>query len=116
MVLSPDALSVSGDGRRATLEVADAPVIDQPRWPAHDTPTYGARIHFRAEWIATDEPVVYEDALRHFRFEGWRATARLQARVEVPEFDFRWESDPIETSSADFAIIGEEANGRYYTA
>jgi hypothetical protein len=68
-----------------------------------------------ASWEASDEPVEYEDPLMLFRFKGWQAAARLEAQVEVPSLGFGWRSDPLGTSSASFAIIGEEVNGRYYT-
>jgi len=32
----------------------------------------------------------------------------------VPSIGFSWKSDPLEKSRADFAIMVEEANGRYY--
>jgi len=32
----------------------------------------------------------------------------------VPSIGFTWKSDPLNTSKADVAILGEEANGRYY--
>jgi hypothetical protein len=114
-VIPSGTLTVSADGRRATLEMRDVPVVDQPRWPARDTPTRRATISFRVEWTATDEPVTHEDPVKQFRFTGWRASARLEAKVEVPSLGFRWRSDPLDTSSASFGIIGEEVNGRYYT-
>ena len=50
-------------------------------------------------------------------FRGWRlrATARMEASVEVPSIGFRWMSDPPETSKTAFVVIGEESNGRYFT-
>jgi hypothetical protein len=112
----PGALAVSADGRRIVLQMRDVAMVDQPRWPAHDTSTYPARISFRAEWIATDEPAAYEDQTRQFRVKGWRAAARLEAEVDVPALDFSWRSDPLESSSASFGVIGEEVNGRYFQA
>jgi hypothetical protein len=38
----------------------------------------------------------------------------MEAQVEVPSIGFLWKSDSIDTSRADFAVIGEEVNGRYY--
>ncbi len=38
----------------------------------------------------------------------------LQAEIVVPSIDFSWKSDPLATSRAAFAIIGDEVNGRYY--
>ena len=65
-------------------------------------------------WKSNGESVRYEDAGKHFRFSGTRATCNLEAQVEVPSAAFSWKSDPLETSKCDFAIIGDEANGRYY--
>lgn len=107
-------LHISADGRSATLEIKDLAVIDQPRWPAHDAGSTPARMSFRAIWQALPEPVLYEDKLKHFRVEGFRAIARAEATVEVPSLNFSWKSDPIETSIAGFAIIGTEVNGKYY--
>ena len=45
--------------------------------------------------------------------DGRSASLRL-TRVEVPSIGFTWKSDAIETSRADFALIGEEANGKHY--
>jgi hypothetical protein len=115
-VIPDGALTVTGDGRRATLEMRDVPVVDQPRWPALDTPTSPARLSFRIEWMATDEPVAYDDPAKQFRVTGWRATTQLEASVEVPSLGFSWRSDPMASSSASFGVIGEEANGRYYQA
>lgn len=106
---------MSANGRRATLEMKNVPVIDQPAWPAHDAPTAAAKLSFRIEWTATDKPVTYNDPAKLFRFTGWLATARMEARVEVPSAGFSWKSDPLERSSSTFAIIGNEVNGKYYT-
>ena len=110
-----NALVVTGDGRHAILTMRDLAVIDQPRWPAHNAETLAVRISFRAEWTATDERVVYDDPAKLFRVTGWLATARLEAEVEVPALGFTWRSDPLESSSTSFGVIGEEVNGRYYS-
>ena len=89
-------------------------MIDRPRWPAHDAEATPARLSYRIEWEATDEPATWDDEAKHFRFTGWRARARLQASVEVPSTGYRWTSDKIGTSSAAFGAIGEEVNGRYW--
>jgi hypothetical protein len=91
----------------------DVSVIDQPKWPAHDAPATPATMSFRVTWKGTEEKIVFEDKMKHFKVEGYRALAHLEAAVKVPSIDFSWKSDPIETSSANFAIIGNEVNGRY---
>jgi hypothetical protein len=92
----------------------DVPVIDQPRWPSHGAAATPAVMSFRVVWKATEERVVYEDKMKHFKVEGYRAMAQLEASVRVPSINFSWKSDPIETSTANFAIIGAEVNGKYY--
>jgi len=92
----------------------DVPIVDQPRWPALDSIATPARMAFKMVWKSTGEAVKYEEPSEHFRFTGTRATCQMEARVEVPSIGFSWKSDPLGESHADFAIIGDEANGRYY--
>ena len=114
-VIPDGALKVSPDGRRAELELHDLPVIDQPKWPAHDAEVTPARLTYRVVWTATDEKVDLRDPIKQFAVQGFRATAQLEATVEVPSIGFRWKSDALATSSAAFGVIGEERNGRYFT-
>lgn len=65
-------------------------------------------------WKASGPAVKYEDASKHFRFTGARAACQMEVEVEVPSIGFSWKSDPLATSKCDFAIIGEEVNGRYF--
>ena len=109
-----DGLSVSPDGNTFTLQMQDVQVVDQPRWPAIDSVATPARMSFRIVWKSTGDSVKYDDPSRHFRFTGSRASCQLEAQVEVPSIGFSWKSDPMNTSKADVAIIGEEVNGRYY--
>jgi hypothetical protein len=83
-------------------------------WVALDANATPARMSFKMVWKSTGEPVVYVDAARQFRFEGTRAVCQMEAQVEVPSLGFSWKSDPLASSSAAFAIVGNEANGRYY--
>jgi hypothetical protein len=52
--------------------------------------------------------------MRQYRFEGFKAVAELEAEVRVPSIDFTFKTDRLETSRADFAVMGTEVNGRYY--
>jgi hypothetical protein len=109
-------LTVSEDGRKATLKLTRLSIIDQPRWPAVDAEARVARLDVTVVWTATDEAVTIDDPARYFRFEGFRATAQAEAQVEVPSIKFTWRSAPLATSRARFGVIGTEANGRYYKA
>jgi len=112
--VASDGLRFSDDGKTVTLEMKDVPVVDQPRWPALDSVATPARMTFKMVWKSTGEAVVFDDPGKQFRFTGTRASCQLQAKVEVPSIGFSWRSDDIETSKADFAVMGEEVNGRYY--
>ncbi|GAC1613439.1 MAG: hypothetical protein NVS9B12_14680 [Vulcanimicrobiaceae bacterium] len=94
----------------------DVDLVDQPRWPALDSSATPARMSFKMVWRSTGEAVKYEDASKHFRFTGTRATCQLEASVDVPSLGFSWKSDPLSTSKAAFAVMGDEVNGRYYEA
>ena len=89
-------------------------IIDQPRWPAMDAETTPALMDFKLVLNATDEPVKYEDPARQYRFEGFKAAAQLEATIRVPSIDFIFKTDPLGTSKAAFAVLGAEANGKYY--
>jgi len=90
------------------------PIIDQPRWPAMDAESTPAFLDFKLVFTAGEEPVKYEDPMRQYRFEGFKAVAELEAEVRVPSINFTFKTDPLETSRADFAVMGTEVNGRYY--
>jgi len=100
-------LTISPDGSTFTLEMQNVPVVDQPRWPALESIATPASMTFKMVWKTTGEPVKYDDPCRHFRFTGTRATCQLEAQIEVPSIGFSWKSDPLSTSKADFAIMGE---------
>jgi hypothetical protein len=111
----PDAgVTFSADRKAITLEMSDVPIVDQPRWPALDSIAVPGRMTFKMVWKSTGEPVRYENAAEQFRFTGTRAECHLEAAVNVPSIGFSWKSDPLDTSAAGFAVIGEEVNGRYY--
>jgi len=110
----PTGISFSADGRIATLQMKNVPIIDQPRWPAMDAATTPAFMDFKLVLKASGEPVRYEDPSRQYRFEGVRAAAQLEATFRVPSIDFTFQTDAIENSSADFAVMGDEVNGRYF--
>ena len=105
---------MSPDGKTATLAMENVAVVDQPKWPALDAVGTPATMSFRMTWKATDEKILYDDPQKQFRVKGYRAIAQLEAHVEAPSIGFSWKSDPLSASHANFAIIGDEVNGRYY--
>jgi len=109
-------LTFSADGKTATLQMTDVPIIDQPRWPAMDAESTPAWMDFKLVFKAGNEPVKYEDPMRQYRFEGFQAAAQLEASFRVPSTGFTFKTDPLETSKTDFAVMGTEVNGKYYDA
>lgn len=107
-------LTIGADGNTISLEMNDISLIDQPKFPALDSLGTPAKMSFKLVCKSTGEPVKYEDASKHFRFNGTKAACQLEAKVEVPSIGFSWKSDPLSTSKCDFGIMGEEVNGRYY--
>jgi hypothetical protein len=105
----------SSDGKTATVEMKDVAVRDEPKFPALDAISAPARMSFKLVVRATDQKVVYDDPLKQFRVDGYLATAQLEAQISVPSVGFYWKSDPLESSKSSFGVIGDEANGRYYT-
>jgi hypothetical protein len=89
-------------------------VVDQPQWPALDAVALPARMSFKMIWKSNGELARYEDTSKHFRFVGTLAACQMEAEVQVPSIGFSWKSDPLDTSKCDFAIMGEEVNGRYF--
>jgi len=109
-------LTFSPDGKVATLQMTNVPIIDQPRWPAMDAESTPAFMDFRLVLKAGEEAVRYEDPARQYRFEGLKASAQLEATFRVPSIDFTFKTDPLEASKSDFAVMGSEVNGKYYEA
>jgi hypothetical protein len=93
----------------------DLPIIDQPRWPAMDAETMPAFLDFKLVFKSGDEAVKYEDSTRQYRFDGFKASAQLEAVVRVPSIGFTFKTDALETSHCDFAVMGTEVNGKYYS-
>jgi hypothetical protein len=108
-------LDASSDGKTFVLQMKDIAVIDQPHWPALDAVATPARMSFKMVWKSMGEPVTYVDPAKQFRFQGTRASCQMEAQVEVPSIGFSWKSDPLDTSHADIAVMGDEMNGQYFS-
>ena len=111
----PDgALTISADGKTAALVMKDVPIVDQPKWPFLDAIATPAFLDYKLVFKGENNPETYEDASRWYRFTGFKASAQLEAKVRVPSIGFEFKTDALETSKADFAVMGEEVNGKYY--
>jgi len=79
-----------------------------------DADTTPAFLDFKLVFKSSGESVEYEDPTRQYRFDGFKATAQLEATVRVPSINFSFKTDPLETSRCDFVVMGMESNGKYY--
>ena len=110
-------INISDDGKTAVLQLKGVDAIDQPKWPKFKAEATPAKLNVRIVWKALDnEKVIYDDPQKQFRFTGYKAVAQMEASVDVPSIGFSWKSDPVESATSSFAIIGEEVNGKYYTS
>jgi len=107
-------LTFSPDGKTMTLVMKHVRIVDQPKWPAMDANSTPGFMDFKLVMKAGDERVKYENPKQWYRFTGFKATAQLEATVRVPAIKFEFKTDPLEKSSASFAVMGEEVNGKYY--
>ena len=107
-------LTFSSDGKTATLVMKNVPIVDQPKWPSLEATSTPAFMDYKLLFKAGDESEKYEDATRWYRFTGVKASAQLEATVRVPSIGFEFKTDALETAEADFAVMGEEVNGKYY--
>ncbi len=81
----PDSgLNFSSDGKTATLEMKSFAVFDQSTFPALDAPATPAEMNFKIVWKATNEPVVYDNPQKQFRFKGFKAAVQMEASVRIP--------------------------------
>jgi hypothetical protein len=106
-------LTISPDGRSATLVLRDLAIVDQPKFPVR-TPSTPGTLSLRVVWTATGEQATFTNPAKHFMLNAIPATAQVEAEIAVPSQDFSWKSDALETSSAAFAIIGNETNGFFF--
>jgi hypothetical protein len=109
------ALKVSEDGRSVTLQMKNVEVADQPLWPELHAAMRPAKLSFLLVLTATEEQITWDVAEKQFRFDGHKAKAQLEASVDVPTLKYSWKSEALEKSTADFAILGKEANGKFYS-
>ena len=71
-----------------------------------------ATVSFEVRWSGVDERVNIKDPVAGFAGEYVRGHAQMAWTADVGCYHFQ--SDPIETSSSDFATLGTERNGVFF--
>jgi len=112
--VSPASLSLSPDGRSATLTVSDLAVVDTPKFPFAG-PTNQATVTYKATWTAMGDLQELVNTDLRYRVHFYRAQSRIEWSTQIPELGFSFTSDAIETSQSPFALlVTREVNGVYF--
>ena len=69
-------------------------------------------VSFEVRWFGVDDRVNINNPSNGFAGEYVRGQARMEWTATVG--DLRYVSDPIETSSSEFAELGHERNGSFF--
>ena len=91
------------------LLIADFGNFDNSFGGAPGTP---AVVSFEVRWSGVDQRLSIKDEASRFGGEFVRGRAQMAWSAVVGNYSFR--SDPLETSSSDFASLGEERNGTFF--
>lgn len=108
-------LTLSQDGRSANVTVRNYAVLDQPKAPVSMDPSYQAVLDFQITWSAHGPMIGYTEPKKRYRLRFFAASAKIAYTARVPERNLVITSDPIETSSSVFAMIGTESNGVFFS-
>ena len=102
-----------GDGdaiyRVTNLKIADYGNFDGSFGNGPSTP---ATVNFEVRWSGVNQRLTIADPVARFGGEFVRGRAQMAWSAIVGDFEFR--SDPIETSTSDFASLGIERNGSFF--
>jgi hypothetical protein len=109
-----DSVRVNLGAGRASLNVADRDVEDYGTIvnALLDGPSVPANVSFRIEWSGENRVADLIDPVNRFtgRYIENSATIEWSAREE----GFTFVSDPAETTTTEFALIGRERNGVFF--
>ena len=108
-----DALTLSADGKSASVEVRDYRVVDQPKFPKPG-PDYHASLDFRITWRAEGRLIPYTQPKLKYSLEFYRAHAQIEYTARIPSRNLVITSAPLRTSDSVFAVMGRERNGSFF--
>jgi hypothetical protein len=71
-----------------------------------------ATVTYNLRWARHGTPITVDDGV-HFHVKGRQTTATIEWSAR--EKGFRFHSDPPSTTHTNFALVGEERNGVFYS-
>ena len=112
--LPDDSVQVNpGDGRAiyaaSELEIEDYGSLDNS---FRGLPGVPATVSFEVHWSGVGERLNIKDPVSRFGGEFVRGSAQMAWSAVVGDYTFQ--SDPLETSTSDFASLGTERNGVFF--
>lgn len=112
--VSPDAVVARPASGDAVYKVKDLVIRNYPDFGTalSGDPGVPATVSFEVRWFGVDQRLNIQDRDTGFGGEFVRGQAKMAWTATVG--NFRFESDPIETSSSDFAELGTERNGVFF--
>jgi hypothetical protein len=95
--------------KASNLLIQDWPTFDQS---LSGSPGAPAIVSFEVRWSGADQHVNIKDSAARFGGEFVRGSAQMEWTASVG--DYRFQSDPIDTSFSSFASVGTERNGVFF--
>jgi len=114
MRLPDDSVKVNPGAGRAIYQASDLQIEDYGTIENAFNGLDGvpATVSFEVRWSGVDQRLTIKDRVAGFGGEYVRGSAQMAWSAVVG--DNLFESDPLETSSSDFASLGTERNGAFF--
>jgi hypothetical protein len=94
------------------LAVFDYFTINNSLMDGKSIPAIPATVTYNVRWARHGTPITVDDGV-HFHVKGRQTTATIEWSAR--EKGFRFHSDPRSTTHTNFALVGEERNGVFYS-
>ena len=114
MQIPDSSVRVNPGAGSAVYQVANAQVLDFGDFNTalSGAPGSPATVSFDVRWSGVNQRVNIKDPVAGFGGEFVRGSAQMSWSAVIG--DYAYQSDPLETSSSDFASLGTERNGVFF--
>ena len=112
--IDDDSVRVNPGAGNAIYRVKDLRIADFGNFDGSfgNGPSTPATVSFEVRWSGVGQRLHVTDPDARFGGEFVRGQAQMAWSAVVGDYEFR--SDPIETSTSDFASLGTERNGSFF--
>ncbi|HEX4565545.1 MAG TPA: hypothetical protein VH138_02895 [Vicinamibacterales bacterium] len=114
MALPDGSVTANPGNGKAVLQATNVEIFDFGDFPTSLSGALGtpATVSFEVRWSGADSRINIKDPASGFGGEFVRGHAQMSWSAVVGDLAFQ--SDPLETSSSDFATMGTERNGVFF--